>query len=419
MLFRVLLTALLVVVFVFSNLPRPGAVQSAGGYSLRFYGHGVNDIDRVKIKIDAPEVPADIGATDFTIEFWMKASMTGNNGYASCNQNDGWITANIILDRDIYNAGDYGDFGIAMANGKIVFGVSNANGGTTLCGSANVADSVWHHIAVTRNVTSGSLRIYVDGVLDAQATGPTGNLSYRNNRSGYPDDPYLVIGAEKHDVGGSYPSYRGLFDELRLSKVIRYSSTFTRPTTAFATDGNTVGLYHFDAGPAGACNGPVVDSSGAAGGPSNGTCNYGGSDPSGPVYETDNPFASGSNTPVPTFTQTPIPASFNKKIYLPIAIDTFVTLSIAAVPVTEPVAAQAAYPEPAPVTEPVAAQGIYPEPAPITAVENAPATSVAPAPAPEKGIPVIAYVAIAGIGFVIAAVLIVRRKHPISMIKML
>jgi hypothetical protein len=83
-------------------------VPASGNYSLRFFGNGVNDIDRVKIQID-PHVPADVGATDFTLEFWMKANPGDNSSNAvSCNTNDGWITGNIIFDRDIWGPGDYG-----------------------------------------------------------------------------------------------------------------------------------------------------------------------------------------------------------------------------------------------------------------------------------------------------------------------
>ena len=49
-------------------------LAQASRFSLRFHGNGANDIDRVKIRIDGPEVPADVGATDFTIEWWMKAT---------------------------------------------------------------------------------------------------------------------------------------------------------------------------------------------------------------------------------------------------------------------------------------------------------------------------------------------------------
>ncbi|MCI0442261.1 LamG domain-containing protein, partial [bacterium] len=37
----------------------------AGGSSLRFFGNGTGDIDRVKIQI-SPQVPADVGTSDFT-----------------------------------------------------------------------------------------------------------------------------------------------------------------------------------------------------------------------------------------------------------------------------------------------------------------------------------------------------------------
>jgi hypothetical protein len=116
-------------------------------------------------------------------------------------------------------------------------------------------------------------------------------VSYRDGRSGQPDDPYLVIGAEKHDAGPQFPSFSGWVDEVRVSNVIRYAANFTRPAGPFTADANTVGLYHFDEGPAAeACTGTVLDGSGAAGGPSNGVCNHGGAGTAGPVYTSDNPF---------------------------------------------------------------------------------------------------------------------------------
>ncbi|MCX7878701.1 MAG: hypothetical protein N2510_08710, partial [Ignavibacteria bacterium] len=48
-------------------------------YSLRFFGNGINDIDRVKIKIDAPHRPIDVSGS-FTVEFWIKADHLNNNG---------------------------------------------------------------------------------------------------------------------------------------------------------------------------------------------------------------------------------------------------------------------------------------------------------------------------------------------------
>ncbi|MCS6940040.1 MAG: LamG domain-containing protein, partial [Roseiflexus sp.] len=173
--------------------------QSSGSYALQFSGNGVNDIDRVKVRID-PQVPADVGG-DFTIEFWMKTTAAGG----SCSpgaSGDGWITGWTIIDRDIYFAGDYGDYGISLAAGQICFGVAQGSAGRTIYGNTNVANGQWRHIAVTRSASSGQMRIFVDGQLDAQGTGPTGDISYRDGRAtSYPNsDPYLVFGAEKHDA---------------------------------------------------------------------------------------------------------------------------------------------------------------------------------------------------------------------------
>ena len=277
--------------------------QAGSNLSLRLYGNGTGFKDRVEIPID-PHVPADVGATSFTLEWWMKASLAENSSPgASCGSEAGWITGNILLDRDIWGGGDSGDWGVSVTNGRIAFGVSQGNNGNTICGTRPVANGAWHHVAVTRNQSSGQLRIFVDGVLDVEGSGPTGNVSYRNGRStSYTKDPYLVIGAEKHDYNSNqYPSYSGWIDELRISDTIRYTSNFVPATTAFASGANTAALYHFDEGPVGACQGSIVDSSGASGGPSSGMCRYG-ENPAGPVYSADIPFGAPQNTPTRTST---------------------------------------------------------------------------------------------------------------------
>src|SRR5437867_6270853 len=106
----VVLAALMVSVILGSAASGYGQVGS-GGYALRFHGNGSNDIDRVKIKIDDPATtvpgpPADIGATDFTLEFWVKATAAENSASAvPCGANDNWIYGNIVVDRDRYNLG--------------------------------------------------------------------------------------------------------------------------------------------------------------------------------------------------------------------------------------------------------------------------------------------------------------------------
>jgi hypothetical protein len=268
---------------------------------LRFHGNGDNDIDRVKIRIDNPDdnnpgPPADIGATDFTIEFWMKALATENPAPAyQCGNTYNWIFGNIIVDRDRFQQPRA--FGISLGNGRVGFGLINGNGTVaTICGSTNVLDGQWHHVAVQRAVASGAISIYVDGVLDGSGSGPAGNISYPDdgqpgNFCGGPcvnSDPFLVIGAEKHDAGAQFPSYAGWLDELRLSTVIRYSAPFSPPAAPF--DGNlanTAALYHFDEG----TGDVIVDAT--PGNQSPGVRRFGGN-PAGPEWHADEPFGVGS-----------------------------------------------------------------------------------------------------------------------------
>jgi glucose/arabinose dehydrogenase len=285
-----------------SDVAGPGVVQFTvevpavprGGSSLRFFGTGSGDIDRVKIPLDAPPRPVDVAGA-FTLELWLKTA-AGNASGTCAAGGDNWINGNIIVDRDVFGAGDHGDYGLSLfgSGGRLAFGVAVGATGNTICGSHNVADGAWHHVAATR-AADGTLQLFVDGALDASGSGPTGDVSYAVGRTTmHPaSDPFLVIGAEKHDAGASFPSYHGWLDELRLSNIVRYAGGFTRPAAPFASDASTVGLWHFDEG-----NGErIVDGSGAAGQNGDGVRRVGGPS-NGPQWSTDVPFA--SQTPVIT-----------------------------------------------------------------------------------------------------------------------
>jgi hypothetical protein len=300
-----------------TSMPRPTSTPSASGYSLRFYGTGRQDVDRLKIRLDPP-VPADIGATDFTLEFWIKATADSNRaGPVECGANNHWINGNIVVDRDRF--GQDRKFGVSLAAGRVVFGVSgNGTGDRTVCGQTDLRDGAWHHLAVQRRRSDGYLWVFVDGRLEAEADGPDGDISYPDGappgRPGDPwcrgpggawggaclNDPFLVIGAEKHDAdqdGGTlsaplYPAFAGWVDELRLSNVLRYSEDLDVPQGPFETDAQTMALYHFDEGPAGTCTITVMDAANAPGGPSNGECRNGGPEMPGPEISPENPFES-------------------------------------------------------------------------------------------------------------------------------
>jgi PKD repeat protein len=242
------------------------AAPPTSNYALRFFGNGRNDIDRVKIRVgdntSTAGPPVNVGATNFTIEFWVRGALAdnrGNIGNFQCNNPfEGWIEGNIIIDRD-RNSQD-NDYGVSFTDGFIAFGVARpTDRWFTLCGDIQVLDNQWHHVALTRNVSTGRLCAYVDGVQDQCGTGPTGNISYPATASDGDNGPFIVLGAEKHDAGAAFPSFNGFMDELRFSNVIRYTASF-QPPGRFVPDAQTVGLYHMDEG-----QGTVLgDSSGAA-----------------------------------------------------------------------------------------------------------------------------------------------------------
>ncbi len=256
------------------------------GMSLRFYGNPTAEVDRVKVPID-PQVAADLGG-DLTVEFWLKTE-PGANPATSCQAgSDGWTYGNVILDRDVFGDGDYGEFGVSLSGGRIAFGVGRAGRQQTICGLIDVADGRWHHVALTRRFVDGVMRIYVDGTESAQGVGPAGDISYRDGRpTGVSSDPFLVIGASKIDEGAGGHGFSGAIDELRLSSSIRYTSPFDRPLAPFTADAETALLFHFDEGPVGPCLSGVVDTSGRA---THGQCRHGGSATPGPLYEADAPF---------------------------------------------------------------------------------------------------------------------------------
>lgn len=242
----------------------------------------------MEIPVGDPRRPADIGATDFTFEFWLRTDAGNDRPASGCNRAAyTWIDGNIVFDRDRL-ASSARDFGVALGGGRLMFGVENANGAYTLCSTTRVDDGIWHHVALQRRVSDGRLWMYIDGRLDAQAAGPAGDISYPDGNASDPREALLVIGREKFDFPGT-AGYRGYIDELRLSNTLRYSgSEFAAPAAAFEVDAATLALYHFDEG----AGSSVTDS---VGNQSPGSIRF--SNTAGPFWRTDTPFAPAQPAP--------------------------------------------------------------------------------------------------------------------------
>jgi hypothetical protein len=271
---------------------------SSTDFALEYQGNDLVDMDRVKIRIDDPNTdvpgpPADVGQHDFVVEWWMQVDPGDNSAPdISCGPNDNWKLGNILFDRSVADEGS--EWGVSIVGGRIAFGVrSEAGENLTLCSTATIDDGEWHHIAIQRNRWEGSyqdgqLWLFVDGILEAEAVGPTGNISYPDDAipgdtcgpegtdpcSDY--DPFLVVGACKWE---SCLGFKGVLDDIRFSWWMRYFENFDPPTTPIEQDSYTVGLLRQNEG-----RGNILyDTGGYRGGTSNGIRYYGG-DPAGPVW---------------------------------------------------------------------------------------------------------------------------------------
>jgi hypothetical protein len=104
------------------------------------------------------------------------------------------------------------------------------NGVTLISGTYTPSAGTWAHIAVSRS--SGTTRMFVNGVQLGSSI--TDNNVYRTG--------IVYIGSTHRNAQYAI----GYIDEVRVSKIARYTSNFTPTTSAFTNDSNTVLLLHFN-----------------------------------------------------------------------------------------------------------------------------------------------------------------------------
>ena len=125
--------------------------------------------------VDDVIVIDNVTTATFTLEALIKPlsnSPTGSSAYEGAG----------ILDSDV--GGDADDFIFSILNNKLCFWDGSAN--ENLPGNTDLFDGNWHHVAVVREENVG-LKLYVDGVLDAQV-----NL---NNSTVLNSNPKIYIGS--------------------------------------------------------------------------------------------------------------------------------------------------------------------------------------------------------------------------------
>ena len=188
------------------------AQNKIGATSIAF--DGTNDWITVT---DHPDF--DFGTSAFTIEMWVRMDSSSTNYSGLFTMDNPQCSFRI------------------NAQGRIQFlqdhGGTRGNTDDADTSGTNLRDNAWHHVAVVRE-GDNSWDLYVDGTSEYSGTGMTGNIT------GHSD---IVIG-RRADSNSNYLT--GYLDEIRVSKVARYTSNFTPSTTAFDDDNDTILLIHSD-----------------------------------------------------------------------------------------------------------------------------------------------------------------------------
>ncbi len=156
-----------------------------------------------------------VGSSDYSADMWIKTTDGVADLVSAFKQaapNNGWL------------------FGIGfhtVTDGKLAF--YNASSSYELFGgTAFVNDGDWHHVAFTKS--GATLRLFVDGVLDA-----TGTITITSTNSG----EAILIGRDNNASPSRY--YSGYLDELRISQgIARWTAAFTPPTSAPLTSAGDV-----------------------------------------------------------------------------------------------------------------------------------------------------------------------------------
>jgi hypothetical protein len=153
----------------------------------------------------------------FTLEAWVRpASVAGRRAVAS--------------------KAEWSEFGLFVNDGAPGFHLfSGERYASAEAGDRTLRRGRWQHLA---GVHDGSeIRLYLDGSLVASAAA-TGT----RKRNGHP----LYIGADTDGRGEPGSFFAGSIDEVRLSRVARYSGDSFAPSRRFEPDADTLLLLHLD-----------------------------------------------------------------------------------------------------------------------------------------------------------------------------
>jgi 3',5'-cyclic AMP phosphodiesterase CpdA len=149
---------------------------------------------------------------------------------------EGWIEAKSFGTRvGFLNKTEVSELGIFVSNGIPSFSIHLEGRYVNVpAGETPMTTNAWHHVAATFD--GAMVRIFVDGALAGEAPG-------RGRRT--PNDLFMMVGADVTKENTPVSFFEGRIDEVRISKVARYTAAFT-PQRRFEPDADTLVLLHMD-----------------------------------------------------------------------------------------------------------------------------------------------------------------------------
>ena len=209
---------------LFSGRTMSYLANPQGRTAQTFLGTTSLAVDQKKFGTYSLDVPDAVNArfttvghndTNFTLEAWVRFSKFNSSGYVTIWDHYGGTSALGIYSNNIVT--------YQSSSGNIDF-----NLGVTL------GTGLFHHIALTRS--GDTIKLFING------TQRGGDQTLGGS--------FLPSGAQLRlrgsNLGNTYASH---MDEVRLSKTVRYTGSFSVPTAPFTNDANTVLLCHFEQSP--------------------------------------------------------------------------------------------------------------------------------------------------------------------------
>jgi hypothetical protein len=195
------------------TITRTGTTTTISTTQFKFGGSSMNFTGAIANLLQTPSSSStSMGTDNFTYDFWMWPDSTSNTAL------------NIPLSNFLgsFAANFWGFYYNRAGNTKTmaIFNF-NANNASPIMESAGglITDQAWNHIALVRN--GSTLTLYINGT--SAATFAINATSWDGNAA-----TSIYIGAGSTDGANAY-IYKGYLEEVRVSKMARWTANFTPP----------------------------------------------------------------------------------------------------------------------------------------------------------------------------------------------